>query len=174
MFPIPETNAKIFCCNEASGWGWKRIAVHNRKRRLWCAWYTVTSGLGIRTADRNEQDLPVPIDLHSGPLMEHFALLGVKLGVGALVEDPWLGSFPPGRGKRHLPWFHKTCVLPLDLHHDTCGMFNFYLVGVSVDGIGYSSLGFVGFFKSTQFTVVEISMETNWILIIEYSISCQS
>lgn len=34
---------------------------------------------GKRTTDKNEQDIPVPIDLHSGPLMEGFALLGVKL-----------------------------------------------------------------------------------------------
>lgn len=152
MFPIPETNYKDFLLWRSFWLGLKKNSCAQHKEKImmcmiyshqW-SWDTLA---GKRTTDKNEQDIPVPIDLHSGPLMERFALLGVKLWGGALVEDPWLGSSPPEKGKMHLPWFHKTCVLPLDLHHYTCGMFNFYLVGVTVDGIGYrSSLVFVVFF----------------------------
>lgn len=122
-FPSLGQITKIFCSNKASGWCWKRIAVHNRKRRLQCTWRRVTSGLGIFLLVKEQQ---IGMNKTSQFLQictrvlwwERFALLAVKQRVGALVEDPWLRSFPPERGKRCLPSFNKTCLLSLDLHHN--------------------------------------------------------
>lgn len=161
---MPEPNYKAFLLRQSFCPVWKKNSCVRQEEKITaCMTYSHQQSwdatFGKRKTAGNQRDIPALTDLRSGPLMEPFIPPAVKQGVGILVEDTWLGSFPSAeREETALPSSHKICLLSLDLHHNTCRAI-LLVVGIGVDGAGYTcSLNF--FFASRQFTVLETSMET--------------